>query len=344
MSRVVAISMMCLLAAMAMSCAKPMAVLDMTVSEGIVWPGGEEKPRIKYLWSMYKVTGAERGAVSKLVFGEEPVSPDPRDSDYLVEPHGVFVDNKGRLYIADTVTRRVNIIDLKTMDSFELNKGGDVKMGFPVSVASGPDGTIYVSDADFQRVGIYSPDGKLKGFIEGELNRPTGLAVDAERGVLYVTDTWEHIIYKYNLEGQRLGAIGSRGTEAGQLNYPVHLAVGPDGTLYVADSMNFRVQMFSPDGEFVSEFGAVGSAYGEIDKIKGIAVDSEGHIYITDAMQDMVKIFDRTGRLLLFFGKRGSYYGDFAQPAGIYINDDNTIYVADALNRRVQAFQFLGGQ
>lgn len=334
---------LCLFVFMAASCASSKAALDYSMAEGIIWPGGQEKPRIKYSWSMYRVQGADSGSASSILFGESMPGGDPRDSDWLASPHGVYASEQGRLYVTDAGAGRVSVVDLKTMKSFNIMEAGDVKIMVPIAVAAAPDGRIYISDADMGRVGIYEPDGDFIHFIQGDLNRPTGIAIDAVRGVLYVCDTWEHVIYKYDLDGVRTGSIGARGEGEGEFNYPTHIAVGFDGMLYVADTLNFRVQFFTPDGQYAGSFGVPGDTYGAFDKIKGIAVDREGHIYITDSIQDMVMIYDRQGRLLLFFGRSGGFYGDFKHPAGIFVDGQDRIYVADSFNRRVQAFQFLGG-
>jgi DNA-binding beta-propeller fold protein YncE len=331
------------LTSMALSCAPSMATLDRTMSGRIHWPGGKEKPRISYLWSLQRVHGAEggAGAVSRAVFGGPVHSQGAMDPDFLSKPHGVYVDVAGRLLIADSVAGRISVVDLSDMKSFQITGAGYVDFLTPIAVVAGQDGGIYISDAGLGKVGMYGRDGKFTRFMDGAFRRPTGLALDRTRGALYVADTWDHVIYIYDLDGRRLGSIGKHGEGEGEFNYPTHLAVGNDGTLYVSDTLNFRVQFFSPQGEFLGKFGIPGETYNAFDKIKGIAVDSQGHIYVTDSVHDMVKVFDPEGRLLLFFGTKGSFYGDFAHPAGIYIDDEDRIYVADSLNRRVQAFQFL---
>lgn len=332
-----------ILSSMALSCSQSMAALDLSMSDRIFWPGGNEKPRIKYLWSLSRVRGGQEGKLARAVFGDPVHDLAPDDPDFLVKPHGVHVDVSGRLLITDSGAGRVSVVDLRDMSSFSISQTGDIHVLIPIAVVTGADGRIYVSDAALGRVGMFSTEGDFIRFIDGEFRRPTGLAVDRKRGLLYVADTWDHIVYRYDLDGRRLGTLGRLGEGDEEFNYPTHLAVGGDGTLYVSDTLNFRVKFFTPEGDFKGSFGLPGESYNAFDKIKGIAVDSQGHIYVTDSVQDMVKIFDKDGRLLLYFGRKGQFYGDFAHPAGIFIDDEDRIFVADSLNRRVQAFQFLGG-
>lgn len=326
------------------ACAPSKASLDMSMSQGIIWPGAPEKARIKYLWSLRRVSGGEAGVVVRAIAGEDDYYvEEPRYSSFLVNPQGVYVDGLERLYITDTGAARVSVIDLKTMESFNIIGDREFMLFTPIGVVADLEGNIYVSDAGLRRVVVFNKGGRFVRFFKGTFERPTGLAIDAEGGRVYVADTWAHRIYVYSLEGERLLSIGSDGSGDEKLNYPTYITMGGDGNLYVADTLNFKVKAFSPGGGLVLSFGLLGDDYGAFDKIKGIAVDSEGHIYVTDSAQDMVKIFDRQGRLLLFYGGKGGFYGKFAHPAGIYIDGADRIFVADMLNRRLQVFQFLGG-
>lgn len=326
------------------ACAPQKAHIDYTMADGIFWPGEPEKPRIQYLWSLQRVKGAEGGSqLVGLLAGDVDFDiEDPRNSDLLLTPQGVFVDSKNTLYIADPGTQRVNVINLTNLESHIIDTIGKINFVSPIGVVAGPDGRIYVSDADLRVVGIFSPKGKFLKAFEGDFDRPTGLALSPS-GTVYVVDTWASRIYTYDLEGRRLGAFGTDGDLPGELHYPTFIAVDREGFVYVSDTLNFRVQIFSPAGKLLNAFGLIGDSYGTFDKIKGISVDSEGHIYVVDSAKDMVQIYDREGRLLLFFGTEGGFYGDFRLPSGIYLDNSDRIFVADSFNSRLQVFQFLGG-
>jgi sugar lactone lactonase YvrE len=318
------------------------ARFDMTSSQGIVWPGKPEKPRVVYLWSLQNVAGEqEKGGFLSAAAGEEEVT-DPQRSPVLLRPQGVYAD-EGRLYVADPGAGRVTVIDRKTSDVMQILDTDTGSLAYPLSVVASQDGTIFVSDADLGKVIAYSPGGKFLRYFEGEIQRPAGLAIDRQRGIVYVVDTMGHTVYRYGTDGRRLGSIGRRGEEDGEFNYPTYAFADGKGRLYVTDFLNFRVQIFNPDGAFAGKVGLHGDSYDTLDRPKGVAADSEGNIYIVDDGRDMVKIFDREGRLLLFFGITGHGYGNFYLPTGIFVDDKNMIYVADTVNMRIQAFHFLGG-
>lgn len=319
--------------------------MDMTATGGIVWPGEPDKPRIRYLWSLRDVgvpEGGRRGLLD-IIAGKTPTdSIDPRESSTLLRPQGVFAD-EGRYYITDPGAGRVTVIERDTRRVFHIIETRDEDILYPRGVVADREGTIYVSDADLRKVMAYSPKGKFRFYFEGDFLRPEGLAIDRDRGVIYVVDTNAHTVYRYGTDGKRTGAIGGPGGAEGEFHYPTYAFADKNGELYITDFLNFRIQIFSPGGKFIRSIGVLGDSQDALDKPKGVAVDTEGHIYIVDGRQDMVKIFNGEGRLLLVFGETGHGIGRFYLPAGIFIDGDNIIYIADSLNMRIQAFQFLGG-
>lgn len=328
-----------------LSCGPSKALIDYTMSEAIVWPGSPAKPRIKYLWSLQRLRGGEGpGKLVRYLAGDMDVDvTDPRSSDVMVKPHGIFVDSKNRLYVTDTGARRVAVINLDNAETFFIKSMEKQVLISPIGVVSEPGGRIYVSDSERKKVAVYSSKGKFLKYFEGDFKRPTGLAINLLAGLIYVVDTWEHTIYVYNLEGKRLQAIGQRGEGIGQFNYPTHAFIDRDGLIYVSDTLNFRVQVFSPTGRVITSFGFVGDTYDAFDKIKGISVDSGGNIYVVDSVHDTVKIYNIKGQILLFFGGKGSFYGKFVLPTGIYIDSRDRIFVSDSANMRVQAFELIHG-
>jgi sugar lactone lactonase YvrE len=313
----------------------------------MVWPGPPDPPRVKYLWSITETAAAKEGrrGLRDFILGDATGDvTDPRTSNVLMRPYTVYVDAKERLYVADPGAFRVTVIDLKTADVLNITQAGNEDFISPIGVLSDRSGRIYVSDSQLGKVSVFDEKGTYLTRFEGEFKRPTCMAIDEKGSTIYVSDTLEHKIYTYSLEGKRTGSIGGPGSLPGELHYPTHLFVDKEGLLYVTDSMNFRIQIFDPAGDVLGSVGVLGDRHGNLEKPKGVAVDSQGHIYVVDSINDTVKIFDRKGALLLFFGERGHSLGEFWLPSGIFIDNADIIYVADTYNMRVQAFQFLKEQ
>jgi len=65
-------------------------------------------------------------------------------------------------------------------------------------------------------------------------------------GNVYVADTGNHRIQKFNASGEFLAKWGSEGTGDGQFDCPYGVAVDSNGNVYVADMGNDRIQKFKP--------------------------------------------------------------------------------------------------
>jgi DNA-binding beta-propeller fold protein YncE len=126
-------------------------------------------------------------------------------------------------------------------------------------------------------------------------------------------------------------AWGKKGSEPGEFNVPIGLALGPGDEVFVSDNHNDRVQRFAPDGRFVAQF-PVAPGPG------GIAVDRAGLVYVAPLMEHKICVYDRDGSLVRQWGQKGNGDGQFDQPGGIAVAPDGTIYVADQVNRRIQRF------
>jgi len=263
----------------------------------------------------------------------------------MLLPNGVAVDAQGRVLVADTKERVVHVFDAERKKYKTLRAPDSDPFLSPIAIAIDASGKIYVTDSVRARLFVFRPDGKFAGTIggitrnESIFKRCTGLAIDKERGRIYVVDTLAMQVVALGMDGKVIQRFGKEGDAAGEFNYPTHIAVDTDGSVWVMDSLNFRVQHLDGNGKFLSGFGHLGDAIGEFDKAKGIALDGQGHIYVVESRDDRVQVYDHEGRLLFFFGQTGAAAGQFFLPEGIATDASNRIYVADGYNRRVQIFQ-----
>ncbi len=92
------------------------------------------------------------------------------------------------------------------------------------------------------------------GAHPGELNSPSGIAVDPQ-GFVYVADTGNNRIQKFNANGRLNKSIGSFGDGPGQFDSPHGIAVDPHGVIYVADMNNHRLQKFGANGTYITQWG-----------------------------------------------------------------------------------------
>ena len=135
---------------------------------------------------------------------------------------------------------------------------------------------------------------------------------------------------------------GSPGSDDGQFNRPISIAVDSSGNVYVGDIFIHRVQKFSSTGTYLAQWGSYGSGNGQFYTPSGIAVDSSGNVYVVDTGNNRVQKFSSTGTYLAQWGSYGSGNGQFYTPSGIAVDSSGNVYVVDTGNNRVQKFSSTG--
>ena len=309
----------------------------------LFWPLPPDPPKISYVMSLTepKDLGERKGffrrAIEFILGKEEP----PK----LIQPHAIYSDGQGKVYITDTGLQVVHVFDFEKKTYRQVFKLPFSRLLSPVGVAVDGKGRLYVSDSQINRILVFDAKGKFLRVIgqPGDFVRVAGITLSPFNNLLYVVDSGGHKVLAFDLEGQKKFEFGQRGGGEGYFNFPTHIAVDQRGQVYVSDSLNFRIQVFNPDGQFVTKFGQVGNTIGTFSKPKGVAVDQEGHIYVVDGLYDTVQVFNEQGELLIHFGNSGVEEGQFWLPAGVFADAKDRIYVADTYNHRVQVFKYLGG-
>ncbi|MBI4332383.1 MAG: SBBP repeat-containing protein, partial [Chloroflexi bacterium] len=83
-------------------------------------------------------------------------------------------------------------------------------------------------------------------------------AVDAG-GNIWVADTGNNRIVKYNAAGQYLTHFGEYGTDNGKFDQPSGVAVDGSGNIYVSEYNNHRIQKFNSSFQHQWTLGGYGS-------------------------------------------------------------------------------------
>jgi peptidylamidoglycolate lyase len=122
-------------------------------------------------------------------------------------PHGIAVDNEGRVYVADRSNARVQVFDL---EGSYVSEWRGPEIGRPYGIVIGRDDKAYVIDGGDQ-----------------PLDPP-----DRSRAV------------RLSLNGKVETAFGRFGNYDGQFQVGHDIAVGEDGAVYVVDILGQRVQKF----------------------------------------------------------------------------------------------------
>jgi DNA-binding beta-propeller fold protein YncE len=159
-------------------------------------------------------------------------------------------------------------------------------------------------------VTVFNSDGSIAqswgspGQGDGQLQEPWGVAV-APNGDVYVADTWNHRVQRFDSTGKFLGKWGKLGDARGGVDGepgvfwgPRSIAISSQGEVYVSDTGNKRVQVFDLQGNFRRMFGGEGTQPGQFREPVGLALDNEGNLLVADAWNQRVQRLDPAGRPL----------------------------------------------
>jgi len=164
-------------------------------------------------------------------------------------PSSIIAFVEDSLIISDTFNNRIQIISIngKYLHDFSVDLPGDIALG--------ENDSIYVVLPRQGRIEKYSLEGNKvlefgkPGLGEGEFlvstsdglsYGPEGIAVDRDRGLVYVSDTEAHRIQVFNYKGEFICSFGTFGVEQGFF-HPSGLCLDDEGFLWLVDSSNHRV-------------------------------------------------------------------------------------------------------
>ena len=239
----------------------------------------------------------------------------------LNKPRSVAVDTQDNLYVVD-MTGRVQ--KFSSNGVFLLSwQMPQTSLGKPKGMGRDRDGNIVVLEPHYQRVNVFSPEGKLvaqwgkHGTNAGELMMPRAVAVNSRREVFLSEYGLVERVQKFAPRGEELlGSFGHPGNAPGEFNRPEGLCVDAQDRIYVADSCNHRIQVFSSDGKFLRAYGKAGKGKGELSYPYDICVDAAGRQYVCEFGNSRIQVFDASDQPLEIIGGPGLAPGAVQQSLG----------------------------
>jgi sugar lactone lactonase YvrE len=282
----------------------------------------------------------------------------PATEAQLNQPHGVAVDSKGNVYIADSLNNRIRRIGADGV--INTIAGSDEKHGRP-------DGPADKAILKFPKSMYMSPDDVLYICNSGG---NTIVKMDLKANPLTITRV------AGNLYNKRYGGDGKFATDA-QLNTPEGVWATPDGTVYISDSENNLVRKVTPDGKIATVAGDVtaaekaaesnqypipadstgdgGPATGaHLNGPRGITVDGAGNLYVAEEGGARIRRIDPSGVITTIAGNgQANPDGHNPRVAGdpgpapameaqfntihdLNLDKDGNLWIADSKNNRVR--------
>jgi len=292
-------------------------------------------------YSVKKINAKQRVLLS---FGSEGKGRGEFDT-----PAGIASDNLGRIYVADSENKRVQILSVSGSKSKLLKP---ILKSQPLVVFdSSIKAEKYISDIFFvPKKGLYTLSDKNNHLVflgppreiagregdgEGEFDTPRAVSVATEGGynglglLLYMQDKTIKVLRTMRgspamksglLEGERIEAINGKSANGMMLK---------DAVAELRKNINAVTKLA------VASIG--------LNKVREVSLETEhipftGRVYVADTANNSIHILSLDGTHEYQFGKEGSKNGRFKNPQGVFVNVKNIIYVADTGNHRIQVF------
>jgi sugar lactone lactonase YvrE len=260
----------------------------------------------------------------------------PATNARLNYPKGLFADQSGNVFIADTLNHRIRKVD--------------------------PEGIITtVAGKGFSG---YSGDGGLAK--NASLNEPHGVAVDG-LGNIYIADSKNHCIRMVDITTEIIngvaGTCGSSGysgdnglaTDA-KLDEPSGVYVDGSRNLFIADTNNNVIRKVDWTTKLIIRvagdknainLGDTGQATdAKLSKPIGVFVEPSGDLYIADSDQHRIRKVDGTSQIITTVAGDGNaaYGGDggpaidasIQNPKSVWVDENHNVFIADTENNRIR--------
>lgn len=330
-------------AAVAMTLWAGPALAQRPAEQELVWPLPPEQPRIRYVGQLSDESdiGKSVGFFSKM---KNKLAGTQSSVLGVQRPHDVYVDGGTRFFVSDGARGKVVLFNADNESATVIGQGGAGNLRKPMGVGGDGRGTVYVADASGSRVVAFDRDGEYVAAYGGEsvLLNPADVAVDSERGQLYVVDSYLHQVVAFSLEtGEVLFKIGKDVDDLAEKREA--LGAVWQGGIHGAE----------PDGEVEGSTTHAGTMPRDLVENRGgeggefrypafIATAPDGTIYVTDQMNFRVQAFTPEGEFIRQVGQIGRTPGSFSRPKGIGVDQEGHVYVADGLFNNVQVFSAEG--
>lgn len=278
-------------------------------------------------------------------------------------PEALCSDANGNMYIADTYNHRIRKITptgfvstiAGSVQGYADGQGAAAQFSSPSGICIDPNGNLFVTDYDNQKIRKITPTGIVstfagttKGFLDGnaltsKFSSPYGIFIDPN-GNLYISDFANDKIRKISPSG-----IVSTIAPSENFHLPKGICMDKNGNIYVASSGSDKIKKITPTNNVSDLAGSISGfadglgAMAMFDSPSGICVDSDGNLFVADALNNRIRKISPAGVVTTFAGNgvRSNYDENgvkvgFYGPLGIHIDADGNINVADTYNHSIR--------
>ncbi len=180
---------------------------------------------------------------------------------------------------------------------------------------------------------------------------PADIAFDNKDNI-YILDSGNHRIQKFDANGKYLATFGWQGEGPGEFQYPMSLDINTEEYLYISDPQNQRIQILKPNG---AEFTTIPMHETPVGKSKlfrsGQMLMAEGQGFISFGTEDeeknkelpkLLKVLDSEGKVSKDFGDKRDYKDFLLNRMGnqihFAIDKNDIVYIAFDYQNRIEKY------
>ncbi|CAF0985603.1 unnamed protein product [Adineta steineri] len=274
--------------------------------------------------------------------------------DQLYHPHGIFIDEKKNIFIADRWNHRISEWKYSTKEG-KIIAGGNGQgnrmdqLDSPTDmIVDQQNNSIIIADLGNRRVVQWV--NQTQQILIKNISC-YGLAID-KSGFLYVSDWWKNEVRRWKTGEYDNGGIivaggNGIGHQLNQLNSSGYIFIDKDQSVYVSDRNNHRVMKWRKDakeGTIVAGGNGQGTNLSQLSRPYGVIVDDLGQIYVADWFNDRVVRWregKEEGEIVVGGNDGENQPNQLKGPNGLSFDDEENLYVADLLNQRIAKFEII---
>ena len=222
-------------------------------------------------------------------------------SEQCGAPSDVAVDSAGYIYVLGSTTsgRKVFVYDYDGLylRQLEISSDSSAPPLEPGSIAIDSRDRLYILDQNSLRLVCVRHDGSVEREFAVAADVDSAHRVELACGSLTIAHDLIYLpvaslgaVYRYDLDGGFQGMIGHGGTDLGELNFPVAVAVTDQDIIMVLDKHRYNVVCFSTSGKFLGEFGGKGISPGWFFHPTWLAVDSQDQVYVGQIFNNKIQV------------------------------------------------------
>jgi len=182
-----------------------------------------------------------------------------------------------------------------------------------------------------------------KGDQPGQFMLPGGITADAN-GSIYVADTGNNRLQKFDSTGKLLAITGGFGWDSEQFQQPVDICSGNMLDFYIADRDNSRIVRYNKEMHFISAVYANAALEEKLQFVFPISLSMSihGELFLIDSENSKIVKLNARFEPAFSFGDFDWGQGALDKPAQIHVSRNDQVFVSDQGKQCVLVYDYFG--